>query len=173
MKTTRILSFAAMTAFMMAFTACTDDPIEEPDPTADELLVGEWSSTGENVASLLSTYFDVESVNAKFMDDNTYIVEQFNTGNDTGIPDITYNGTYTTTLSEEGDIHLIALTQETPYAADVSGIFEIKESPELLWYEVVQTSGTQNVPPTVEDGFGSSNGGTLGDTNIQKFVRLD
>ena len=172
MKTMKKLSFAAIAAMMIAFTACTEDPVE-PAPTADEILVGEWYSAGDNVASLLSTYFNADSIYAKFNDDNTYHVEQFNIGNETTIADATFTGTYTTTLTEEGSVHVIALAQENPYVAEASGIFEIIESPEVLWYEVVQTSGTQNVPPTVDGGFGSTNGGTLGDSNIQKFVRLD
>jgi len=172
MKTMKKLTFAAMAAMMIAFTACTEDPVT-PEPTADEVLVGEWYSAGDNVAPLLSTYFDADSVYAKFNDDNTYVVEQFNIGNETTIADATFTGTYTATLSVEGNVHLISLAQENPYVAEASGIFEIVESPEVLWYEVVQTSGTQNIPPTVDGGFGSSNGGTLGDSNIQKFIRID
>jgi hypothetical protein len=59
-----------------------------------------------------------------------------------------------------------------PYIAIASGIFEVKTSPELLWYEVVQTSGTQNVPPTPAGGFGTSNNSTLGVSNVQKYVRV-
>ena len=56
-------------------------------------------------------------------------------------------------------------------AAVASGIFEVKTGPEVLWYEVAQTTGTQNVPPTPAGGFGSTNGGTLGVMNVQKYVR--
>ncbi len=135
-------------------------------------IIGQWYSSGDNVAPLLVTYFDVDSVYAHFMDNNTYQVEQYNIGNTSGTPDLTFTGTYAIEKSTEGEIWTIEIIQELPYAATSEGIFEIKQSPEVLWYEVVQTSGTQNTPPTPEEGFGSSNGGTLGDTNIQKFLRI-
>ncbi len=142
------------------------------DLAADLGIIGEWYSTGENVAPLLVTYFLVDSIYAKFNDDFTMLVHQFNIGNTSGTPDVIYTSTYTIEKSTVGNIWTVVVAQETPYVAEVSGIFEIKADPELLWYEVVQTSGTQNIPPTPETGFGSSNGGAFGDTNIQKFVRM-
>jgi len=135
-------------------------------------IIGEWYSSGENVAPLLVTYFQVDSISAKFNDDFTMLVHQFNIGNTSGTPDLIFSGTFSIEKSTTGNVWTIDIDQELPYAADVSGIFEIKADPELLWYEVVQTSGTQNIPPTPETGFGSSNGGVFGDTNIQKFIRL-
>jgi hypothetical protein len=135
-------------------------------------IIGHWYSSGDNVAPLLITYFLVDSVYAEFKDDNTYIVEQYNIGNTSGVPDVNFTGTFVIEKSAVGEIWNIVLTQEIPYAATAEGIFEIKVTPEVLWYEVVQTSGTQNVPPTPAAGFGSSNGGTLGTTNIQKFIRI-
>lgn len=39
-------------------------------------------------------------------------------------------------------------------------------------YEVVQTEpNIGSTPPTPEGGFGSTNGGAIGDINIQKFVK--
>ncbi len=67
----------------------------------------------------------------------------------------------------------VKINQDLPFLGEAAGIFEVKKNPEVLWYEVVQTSGTQNVPPTAAAGFGSSNGGTLGTINIQKFVRVN
>ncbi len=134
-------------------------------------IIGEWISSGSNVAPLLVTYFQVDSIYARFGEDNTIFVEQFNTGNTSGIPDVTYTSTFTMEKSGVGNIWNIVISQITPNAADVSGIYEIKTDPEVLWYEVVQTSGTQNIPPTAAAGFGSTNGGAFGDTNIQKFVR--
>lgn len=143
------------------------DPI-----AADQGIIGNWYSSGDNVAPLLVAYFLVDSIYAEFKDDGTYIVEQYNIGNASGTPDLIFTGTYVIEKSTVGEIWNIAISQELPYLATAEGIFEVKTSPEVLWYEVVQTSGTQNVPPTPSDGFGSSNGGTLGDSNIQKFIRL-
>ena len=135
-------------------------------------IIGKWYSSGDNVAPLLVTYFTVDSIYAEFKDDNTYSVEQYNIGNTSGEPDLTFTGTFIIEKSTTGEIWTINLTQELPYAAEASGIFEVKQSPEVLWYEVVQTSGTQNTPPTPEEGFGSSNGGSLGTANIQKYIRI-
>ncbi|MBI9055216.1 MAG: hypothetical protein JEY96_15440 [Bacteroidales bacterium] len=135
-------------------------------------IIGNWYSSGDNVAPLLVTYFTVDSIYAEFKADNTYEVEQYNIGNTSGTPDLIFTGTFTIEKSLTGEIWTIDITQELPYAATSGGIFEIKTSPEVLWYEVVQISGTQNTPPTPEDGFGSSTGGAFGDTNIQKFIRI-
>lgn len=140
---------------------------------ASELgIIGFWYSTGDDVAPLLVTYFLVDSISAEFKDDFTYEVHQFSNGNTSDVPDVIFTGNYSIERSNVGDIWNIIIDQVTPYEAVASGIFEIKQDPEKLWYEVVQTSGTQNVPPTAEGGFGSSNGGLLGETNIQKYVRF-
>ncbi|MEZ4907780.1 MAG: hypothetical protein R2771_09135 [Saprospiraceae bacterium] len=154
----------------------------EPMASTDEVttntatqigIIGKWLSEGDNVAPLLVNYFSVEKVYATFNANKTYEVNQFNVGNETTTPDLTYSGTYTMTESGTGNIWTIVCNQEVPFAAEASGIFEIVADPEVLWYEVVQTTGTQNVPPTPEAGFGSSNNGSLGTLNIQKYVRID
>jgi hypothetical protein len=134
-------------------------------------IIGRWVSEGTNVAPLLVTYFKVAKVTAEFKANNTYLVNQFNIGNTTTVPDLVFSGTYNMVKSAVGNIWTITCNQELPYAAIASGIFEIKADPEVLWYEVAQTSGTQNVPPTPELGFGSTNAGLFGTANIQKFVR--
>ena len=145
----------------------------ETNTAAKDLgIMGSWLSEGSNVAPLLVTYFKVLKVTAEFKTDYTYKVNQFNIGNTTTTPDLVFTGTYQIAKSTTGNIWTITCNQELPYTAVASGIFEIKTGPEVLWYEVVQTSGTQNVPPTPAAGFGSSNGGTLGQLNIQKFVRV-
>jgi hypothetical protein len=145
----------------------------ETNAAAQDLgIMGKWLSEGENVAPLLVTYFNVLKVDAEFKADYTYVVNQYNIGNTTTTPDIIFTGTYEIEKSTVGEIWTVTCNQELPYAAIASGIFEVKTNPEVLWYEVVQTSGTQNVPPTPAAGFGSSNGGTLGVLNVQKFVRV-
>jgi hypothetical protein len=135
-------------------------------------IIGKWYSSGTNVAPLLRTYFNVDSIHSEFKENKSYIVKQFNVGNTSGTPDVTFTGTFTLAKSNVGEIWTIVIAQVTPYEAVASGIFEIKTNPEVLWYEVAQTSGTQNVPPTPEGGFGSTNGGTLGAMNIQKYIRI-
>jgi hypothetical protein len=142
------------------------------DMTADLGIIGRWQSSGDNVAPLLATYFLVDSISAEFKTDLSYVVHQFSNGNTSTTPDVVFSGTFTLERSGVDNIWDIVIVQELPYSADASGIFEIKIDPEILWYEVVQTSGTQNIPPTAEAGFGSTNGGAFGTTNIQKYVRL-
>jgi len=144
--------------------------------TQDLGIIGEWYSAGTNVAPLLVAYFSVDSIYAQFYDAYSYLVEQFNIGNTSSTPDVIYEGSFVIEKSTVGEIWNIDLAQELPFAATSVGIYEIKTSPEELWYEVVQTSGTQNIPPTPEGGFGSSNGGTLVidgvNWNLQKFIRI-
>jgi lipopolysaccharide export system protein LptA len=146
--------------------------IETNVASKDLGIMGKWLSEGANVAPLLVTYFNVLKVEAEFKTDYTYKVNQFNVGNTTTTPDLIFTGTYVIEKSTTGNIWTITCNQELPYAAAASGIFEVKTNPEVMWYEVVQTTGTQNVPPTPQAGFGSSNGGSLGTINIQKFVRV-
>ncbi|MBI9065947.1 MAG: hypothetical protein JEZ09_01565 [Salinivirgaceae bacterium] len=153
---------------MAASESISSDPLD-----TDKGIIGNWYSAGDNVAPLLVTYFTVDSIYAEFKDDFTYLVEQFNIGNETTTPDVEFTGTFSIVKSTVDEIWTIELTQELPYVANVSGIFEVKTSPETLWYEVVQISGSQNTPPTPELGFGSSTGGAFGVTNIQKFVRIN
>ncbi len=141
------------------------------DMVAELGIIGKWISAGTDVAPLLATYFLVDSISAEFKSDFTYVVHQFNIGNTSTTPDVIFNGTFNIVRSAVTGIWNITIVQVDPYAADASGIFEVKQSPEKLWYEVVQTSGTQNIPPTAAAGFGSTNGGALGEMNIQKYVR--
>jgi hypothetical protein len=145
----------------------------ESNTAAKDLgIIGKWVSEGANVAPLLVTYFNVGKVEAEFKTNFTYAVNQFNIGNTTAVPDLIFTGTFEIAKSTTGNIWTITCNQDLPYVAVASGIFEVATNPELLWYEVVQTSGTQNIPPTPAAGFGSSNGGTLGTLNIQKFTRV-
>lgn len=147
------------------------ESIQSNAVTKDLGIMGTWVSEGDNVAPLLVTYFNVAKVTAEFKTDYTYLVNQFNIGNTTTTPDLVFSGTYEIAKSTVGNIWTITCHQELPYAADASGIFEVKTNPEVLWYEVAQTTGTQNIPPTPAGGFGSTNGGTLLQMNVQKYVR--
>lgn len=147
--------------------------IESNTAAKDLGIMGNWVSEGANLSPLFAgSYFNIRKVEANFKSDFTYIVNQYNKTNTTTTPDLIFKGTYVIAKSTTGNIWTITCNQDQPYVAVASGIFEIKTGPEVLWYEVVQTSGTQNVPPTPAAGFGSSNGGTLKVANIQKYVRV-
>jgi hypothetical protein len=172
-ETVTVKPASAMSVYDNKGKAMDELEIITSESVAKDLgIIGNWYSSGGNVAPLLVTYFTVDSIYAEFKADNTYEVEQYNTGNTSGTPDLIFTGTFTIEKSLTGEIWTIDINQDLPYTATSGGIFEIKTSPEVLWYEVVQISGTQNTPPTPEDGFGSSTGGAFGDTNIQKFIRI-
>jgi hypothetical protein len=135
-------------------------------------IIGAWYSSGDNVAVLLSAYFNVDSIYAMFNADQTYVVESYDTD---GVM-TEYLGTYTQETSEVNGIWTIVLNQSSPSSLTSEGIFGffLDETTFDMKYEVVQTEpDLGNAPPTPEGGFGSSNGGQLGDANVQKYLKID
>jgi len=159
-----------LVAFAIGFSSCSkSDEADVYNPAADG-LTGEWQSSGSNVAILLSTYFKVDSIYAKFDANNTYHVESFSLGAKT-----IYSGTYAQTKPATGTIWTIVLNQSTPTAVTSEGIFEITGAAASykMKYEVVQTTPSIGAtPPTVSGGFGSSSGGAFGTTNVQTFEQI-
>ncbi len=147
---------------------------ETADFTAKDGIVGVWLSAGTNVAPLLGVIFagsgGVDSIYATFNSDNTYTVRQVN-GDATVI---SYAGTYSNSKSSVGNIFTIVTDQTAPSVATSEGIYEIDRtpSPHSMQYEIVLTTGTQNVAPTPDLGFGSTNGGIFGTTNVQNYIRV-
>jgi hypothetical protein len=162
--------FAVIALFSMVFVACQkSDEETKYDPTTDG-VVGEWYSSGSNVATLLVTYFQVDSIYANFEANNTYLVESYSGGSKT-----TYTGTYLQTKSTVGQIWNITLNQSSPTAVTSEGIFEITKSGDsyTMKYEVAQTEPNIGATaPTASGGFGSTSGGALSDWNVQKFVKI-
>lgn len=134
-----------------------------------EGLQGEWQSSGTNVAPLLVGFFNVDSIYANFSTNSTYVVHQFDVD---GVM-TTLEGTYAQSESNVDGIWNITVNQTSPVAFTSSGIFQVTSgTPDEMRYEIVVEDGV-NVPPTPEDGFGSSNAGALGDSNIQTYLRID
>ncbi|MGE0077595.1 MAG: hypothetical protein AB7S48_07035 [Bacteroidales bacterium] len=159
-------------ALLLSFTFVACDKSDDDDTTDPQKIgiVGEWYSSGDNVAVLLSYYFAVDSIYAKFDSNNTYLVESYSSGAKT-----TYTGTYTQEKSSVGTIWNIVLNQSSPTAVTSEGIFEISTttSPYTMQYEVAQTTPSIGATaPTADAGFGSTSGGALGTTNVQKFVKI-
>lgn len=170
MKKLFYLSMIAILATAVLFSCEKDD--DDTAPTTGDGILGEWYSSGDNVAPLLVTYFSVDSIYVKFNDNQTYLVESYDVD---GVM-TEYTGTYVQTPSEVGNIYTIELNQSDPYAAVSEGIFEVTmgEAGYDMKYEVVQVQpDVGNSAPTPEDGFGSSNGGELGTTNVQKYLKLN
>jgi hypothetical protein len=171
----KLLVLSILFSFALLIVSCSkDDNTVEPTPTPTDELVGVWLSTGSNVAPLLNTIFagsgGVDSIFATFNADKSYTVRQVN-GDSTVI---NYAGTYTNDKSSVGNIYTITTNQTSPSVATSEGIYEINStpSPSTMQYEIVLTSGTQNVAPTPAGGFGSTNGGAFGNTNVQNYIRI-
>ena len=156
----------------VSFAGLSQD--ETADFTAKDGIVGVWLSAGTNVAPLLNVIFagvgGVDSIYATFNSDKSYTVRQIN-GDATVI---NYAGTYSNSKSSVGNIYTIITNQTAPSVATSEGIYEIDRtpSPHTMQYEIVLTSGTQNVAPTPTGGFGSTNGGAFGNTNVQNYIRI-
>lgn len=162
--------FVILVSAIVVFSACDkSDEDTKYNPSSDG-IVGEWYSSGANVSVLLTTYFAIDSIYAKFETNNTYLVESFAGGAKT-----TYTGTYTQEKSGTGSIWNIVLNQSSPSAVTSEGIFEITTVTDgyTMKYEVAQTEpNISATPPTAEAGFGSTNGGALSTWNIQTFVKI-
>jgi len=134
-------------------------------------IVGTWVSSGANVAPILVSLFGVDSIVATFNSNQTYEVLQYAGG---ATSPLTLTGTYSQSLSSTGNIWTITVDQTTPAALTSEGIFEVtvSDNPNSMLYEIAQTSPDIGaIPATPEGGFGSTNGGAFGDTNIQKYIR--
>lgn len=134
-------------------------------------IVGTWVSAGSDVAVLLSYYFAVDSIVAVFKADQTYEVKQYSGG---GTSPSLLSGTYVQSASSTGAIWTITADQTSPSTLTSTGIFEINTdaSPNSMQYEIVQsTPDIGAVAPTPAGGFGSTNAGALGTSNIQVYKR--
>ena len=138
----------------------TDD--DDDDVTADP-WVGLWLSTGENVAPILVTYFQYDSVEVTFNEDATVVLRSHAAGGAW-----TENtGTYTITESDASEIDVIHIEYTSP-AFVQDGIIQIDGDDMTL--EAVQTDPSIGATvPTVAVGFG--NDPLLGATNVQRYVR--
>jgi len=163
----------AILLLLVVVAGCKKSEDNPTEATQVDPIVGTWISTGSNVAPLLNTIFasvgGVDSIYATFNSNNTYVVKQVNKNKTS----LTYEGTYALTKSTNTDIHKISIVQTKPSAASNEGIYQINTSvkPNTMKYEVVLISGTQNTAPTPEKGFGSTNNGAFGTTNVQVYVK--
>ena len=168
-KLTALLMIAL---FALSLIACGDDNennVVDP-PAEQEGIVGTWVSEGQNVAPLLVSLFKITKVTATFNENGTYTVVQVDSANTS----LTLSGTYEVEESGVGDIYTITANQQAPATLTSEGIYEVTttQDPDVMKYEVVQTSPSIGaVPPTAAGGFGSTNGGALGTMNVQYYVR--
>lgn len=131
-------------------------------------IMGRWQSSGTNVAPLLVNLFGTDSIYAEFRTDLTYSVEQY----DTSGAVLTLEGVFTQGESGTADIWDITVNQSVPAALTSVGIFSIDGT--TMQYEIVQTEPDIGAtPPTAAAGFGSTNGGALGNLNIQTYEKIE
>ncbi len=134
-------------------------------------IIGNWYSSGANVALLLSAV-GIDSIYVEFNADNSYLVEAFTAdGSKT-----TMEGIYTQTRSTVTGIWNIVLNQSTPTTLRSEGIFEvIHGQPVTMRYEVAQVDPVIPgvTPPTAVAGFGSTSAGAYGTWNIQNYIKLN
>ncbi|MFC1852319.1 hypothetical protein ACFL27_19145 [candidate division CSSED10-310 bacterium] len=160
-----------MFALMFVCVSCGDDDDDDNDNTQQEEIVGKWLSSGDDVSVLLASLGFV-SIGAQFNENNTYTVDA--TDNQGAVTQ--FVGTYVVAKSSVGNIYTITLSQSSPTVLTSEGIYEIDSStdPDEMMYEIVQTSPDIGAtPPTPDGGFGSTNGGALGDMNVQKYIRIE
>jgi len=145
--------------------------------TVQDPIVGKWVSEGENIAPLLyGNEPFIRNITATFRPDGSYLAVY------TDSSDVvrTYTGVYTATEggapAPNDRIRMIELQQ---YAgADtllLQGMYEVTvaESDIFMKMEVVQVVPPIPImtPPTPASGFGSTSGGSIGETNLQHFVK--
>jgi hypothetical protein len=175
-KFKHVVLMLMLSTFVGMVVSCSDDDKKGSDQSG---IGGTWLSAGTDVAPLLEAIFaslgGVDSIYATFTPSDTagslgsYYVRQVN-GNSSVVE---YAGTYEETASTVGDIYSITIDQTTPSVTENAGIFEIYQAnPDSMKYEVVLLTGTSNVAPTPEAGFGSTNNGAFGTQNVQRYKRL-
>ncbi len=152
---------------MLGLVACSDDDDDNDGtiiPPTPDAWVGEWLSTGADVAPILVTLFAYDSVRVTLNENNTVQLDTHPAGGAW----TSLSGVYTATKSASGDVHAIAINYT---AFEQEGIIQvIGGTPDKLWLEAVQTvPDIGAVPRTPATGFGSDAG--LGALNIQKYDR--
>lgn len=162
------LKYALLLTAILALTglaACGDDDDNNPvTPPAAKAWVGEWLSTGTDVAPILVSLFSYDSVRVTMNANNTVVLETHPAGGAW----TTINGVYTVTESASGNVDAIAINYT---AFEQEGIIEVVAgTPDYLWLEAVQTVPSIGATPrTPTTGFGSD--AALGVLNIQKYKR--
>ena len=136
------------------------------DPIITQHWVGTWLSAEENVAPILIAGFKYDSLRLILSEDNTITIESHI--KDNGWTNI--QGAYNITESVSGGIHAINMNF-TEFEQE--GIIEVTAGvTDKLKLEVVQTVPDFGaVPRNPTTGFGSDQ--TLGNMNIQTYIRLD
>ena len=161
----RLAIILTLVLSMVLVMSCDKDSDSGTDPTQEaDAWVGTWLSAGANVAPILVTVFQYDSVRVELSEDQ--IVKTHSHIKDGAWA--TVEGTYTVTESANGDVHKVDFVYS---AFSQEGIIQIiSATPDTLKLEAVQTVPDLGVTPrTPETGFGSDP--ALATLNIQKYVK--
>ncbi|MFO7652931.1 MAG: hypothetical protein R6X25_03815 [Candidatus Krumholzibacteriia bacterium] len=141
---------------------------DEGTPPPDIQVLGTWLSAGDDVAPLLVTVFDIDSVRVTFNANQTLTLEQHIEGGAW----TTNTGTYAVTDTPNNPIDEFEASYSNPSFTQ-EGIIRIFEaSPDSMWLEVVQTEPNIGaMVPTPDGGFGADP--ALGNSNIQVYRRVE
>ncbi|MBU1095744.1 MAG: hypothetical protein CVV23_03440 [Ignavibacteriae bacterium HGW-Ignavibacteriae-2] len=162
----KLLSLLLILLLAVSFAACSDDDDNTTEPEVKvDAWIGTWLSTGTDVAPLLSTYFNYDSVRVEMKEDNTITLN-------THIKNASWStlpGVYSVTKSTSGDVHTIKINYT---AFEQEGIVQIiSGTPDQMKLEVIQTvPSTSFVARTPATGFGSD--AQLGTSNIQIYKKI-
>lgn len=127
---------------------------------------GVWYASGTDLSLILAGIEDVDNALVDFQLSNNYtMVYNFEDGTQSIML-----GTYQQTESSVADIWTLSMEQTSPDTLSFSGIVQLAETDTLL-YELIELDG-DNEAPTPSAGFGSSNGGDLGNSNIIRWIRI-
>ena len=148
-KTLKYALLATLALGLVALAACGDDDNNDgggTTPPTPEIWEGTWLSTGADVAPVLVTAYDYDSVYVSFAADQTVTLRTHPVGG----PWTTQNGTYGITESDNSDIDVIQVAYP---GLQQEGIVEFwTDTPDSMWLEVVPVGA--GVPiPSVEGGF--------------------
>ena len=171
MKKLRFISSLAMLLFIALVSSCeVDDPfVEAPKP--EELIVGEWVSEGTDLAFAFQDI--VSKMTLTFSSSLGYTLTE------TGLNGVssTSSGTFSIpTQGVSGSIYPIKFQQSISSSATFEGICELviytSSQADELTLEIVRTFPSSGfLPASIEEGFGSTDGGSQGVDLIQKYRR--
>jgi hypothetical protein len=164
----QLLALLMIALLSISFVACSNDddnnngtgPVNETPA-----WVGTWLSADANVAPILVTVFNYDSVRVVMNEDNTISLSSHIRDGAWSAP---ISGVYTVTEESNGNVHSIAINYT---AFEQEGIIQVTAgNPDQMQLEAVQTvPDIGAVPRTPATGFGSD--ATLGTLNIQKYIR--
>ncbi|RMG24849.1 MAG: hypothetical protein D6730_11960 [Bacteroidetes bacterium] len=169
----RPIMYALCAMAGLAMLAACQGEAEPPAPAKPrfEGVQGQWQSAGRDVSPFLSVFAGADSIVIRFEKGPGYRIEQYDTAGRRRV----FEGTYELHENDSTELSYLLLNQTLPLPSSSEGLVRVFAGrPDSMYLEVVQTQPYIGAfPPTLEGGFGSSSAGALGNTNIQRFRRIE